>query len=84
MVASLPLFLPFTVVKNLYLFNDSAPGIAAALQELDGSRIAEVLPSLENISVKGPMRLGPFHKKIAKFVTARQLSGHPVTVAISY
>jgi len=79
----LPLFLPFIAVKNLYLPNDSAPGIAAALQELVGSRIAEVLPSLEYISVRGLTRLGPFKKKIAKFVTARQLSGHPVTVSIS-
>jgi hypothetical protein len=49
----LQLLLPFTTVKNLYLSEESAPGIAAALQELEGGRITEVLPSLRNIFVGG-------------------------------
>jgi hypothetical protein len=49
----LEVLLPFTVVKNLYLSNAFAPDIAAALQELIGARITEVLPSLQNIFVEG-------------------------------
>ncbi len=41
---------PSPAVKNLYLFKDFAPGIAAALQEIVGT---EVLPSLQNIFVEG-------------------------------
>jgi hypothetical protein len=45
----LRLLLPFTAVKNLYLFKEFGPGIAVALQELVGGRITEVLPRLQNI-----------------------------------
>ena len=44
--------LPFTAVKNLYSFKEFAPGVVAALQELVGGRIAEGLPSLQNIFVQ--------------------------------
>ena len=45
----LQLLLPFTTVKNLSLSWRSAPGVGAALQGLvGGSRITEVLPSLQN------------------------------------
>jgi hypothetical protein len=77
----LQLFLPFTAVKNLYLSKEFAPGIAAALQELVGGRIMEVLPSLQNIFVKGLEPSGPFQKNIGQFVAARQLSDHPVTIS---
>jgi hypothetical protein len=50
-------------VKNLYLSKEFAPGIAAALQELVGARITEVLPSLQNIFVEGLEPLGPFPGK---------------------
>ena len=76
----LGLLLPFTSVKNLYLSKEFAPGIAAALQELVGSRITEVLPNLQNIFVE---RLEPsrsFH--IGQFVAARQLSDHPITISV--
>ena len=46
------LLLPFTVMKYLYLSKLSAPGIAAALQELVGDGITEVLPSLQIFSWK--------------------------------
>jgi hypothetical protein len=49
----LGLLLPFTAVKNLYLYKEFAPGIAAALKELVRGRITEVLPSLRNIFVEG-------------------------------
>ena len=75
----LQLLLPFIAVKNLYLSEEFAPGITAALQELVGDRMAEVLPSLQNIFVKGtgvePSR--PFLEKLEQFIDARQLSDHP-------
>jgi hypothetical protein len=76
--------LPFTVMKNLYLHKDFAPGIAAALQELVGARITEIFPGLQNIFVQGwgfvPQR--PFREHIEQFMAARQLSGHPVTISV--
>jgi len=77
----LQLLLPFTAVKNLYLSKKFAPGIAATLQELGGSRITEVLPSLQNIFVEGLKPSGPFQENIGQFVAVRQLSDH--TIAIS-
>jgi hypothetical protein len=74
----LRLLLPFTAVKKLYLAKEFAPGIAAALQELVGDRITEVLPSLQKIFVE---ELEPFEEDIGRFVVARQLSGHPVTIS---
>ena len=65
-------------MKNLYLSKEFAPGIVAALQELVGDRITEVLPSLQNIFVVGLEPLGPFQEDIGRFVAARRLSGHPI------
>jgi F-box-like len=78
----LELLLPFTAVKNLYLSKVFAQGIAAALQELVGDRITEVLPSLRNIFVKGLERSGPFQKNIGQFAAARQHSGHPFAISV--
>jgi hypothetical protein len=75
------LLLPFTAVKDLYLYKEFAPGIAAALQELDGGRITEVLPNLQNIFVKGLESSGPFQENIGLFVTARQLSNLTITIS---
>ena len=77
----LQLLLPFTAVKNLYLSKEFAPGIAAALKELVGSRITEVLPGLQNIFVEGLEPSGPFQENIGPFVTARHLSDHPIVVS---
>jgi hypothetical protein len=77
----LQLLLPFTAVKNLYLSKEFAPDIAAALHELVGGRITEVLPSLQHISVEELEPLGPFQENIGQFVAARQLSDHPVTIS---
>jgi hypothetical protein len=77
----LELLLPFAAVKSLYLSKESAPGIAAALQELIGSRISEVLPSLQNIFVEGLEPSGPLQENIGQFVTTRQLSGHPIAIS---
>ena len=76
----LQLLLLFTAVKNLYLSKGFAPRIESALQELAGSRITEVLPSLQNIFVKGPGPSEPFQEYIGQFVTTRRLSGHPTTI----
>jgi hypothetical protein len=74
------LFLPFTAVKDLYISKQFAPGIAAALQELVGGTITEVLPGLQNIFVESLERSGPFQESIGQFVAARQLSGHPIAI----
>jgi hypothetical protein len=78
----LQLFLPFTAVKNLYLSKEFAPGIAAALQELIGSRITEVLPNLRNIFVEGLEPWGPFQENVGQFAAARRRSGHPIAVSV--
>ena len=77
----LQLLLPFTAAKNLYLSKEFVPGIAAALQELVGARITEVLPSLQNIFVEGFEPSGPLQENIGQFVAARQLSGHPIAIS---
>jgi len=74
----LELLLPFPAVKNLYLSKDLALGIAVALKEIVGT---EVLPSLQNIFVKGLELSGPFHENIRQFVAARELSGHSITIS---
>ena len=75
------LLLPFTAVKNLYLSKEFVPGIVAALQDLVGGRITEVLPSLQNIFVKGLESSGPFQENIGRFVAARRLSCHPIAIS---
>ena len=77
----LELLLPFTAVGNLYLCKEFAPGIASSLHELVGGRVTEVLPSLQNILVEGLETSGPFQENIGQFVTARQLSNHPVAIS---
>ena len=75
----LQLFHSFAAVKGLYLHEEIAPGIATALQELVGTRVTEVLPSLQTIFVEN---LEPFQANIEQFVAARQLSGHPIAISI--
>ncbi len=75
----LELLRPFPAVKNLYLSKEFAPGIAAALQEIVGT---EVLPSLQNIFVERLEASGPFQENIGKFVAARELSGHSITISV--
>jgi hypothetical protein len=69
---------PFTAVKSLYISEKFQPNIALALQELIGDRTTEVLPSLQNIFLRSfdP----PSQEAIGQFVSARQLSGHPIAV----
>ena len=77
----LELLLPFTAVENLYLSERFAPSIAAALQELVGTRITEVLPDLQNILVEGLKSSEPLQENIGQFVAARQLSNHPIAIS---
>ena len=78
----LELLHPFSTVKNLHLSKEFVPRIAPALQELVGSRTTEVLPTLQNIFLENYSPSGPVHEGIGKFVAARQLSGHPITVSL--
>jgi hypothetical protein len=80
----LELLLPFTIVKNIYLSKEFAPDIVAALQELVGGRITEVLPSLQNIFVEGLEPSGPLQENIGQFVAARraQLSDHLIAISV--
>jgi hypothetical protein len=73
-------FRPFTVVKNLYLCELSAPHIAPALRVLAKKSMTEVLPVLQNVSLEGIQPSGPVQDCIGQFVAARQFSGHPITV----
>ena len=68
----LELLRPFTTVKNLYLTEKIAPRIVHVLQELDGERATEVLPTLQNIFLKRLQPSGPLREGIEKFVAARQ------------
>lgn len=83
-ILRLELLLPFIAVKNFYLSREFAQGIAAALREAVGDRIAEVLPSLQNIFVEGLLEglkpSGHLRENIGQFVAARQLFGHPITI----
>ena len=78
----LELLLPFTAVKYLFLHNEFAPGIAAALRELVGSRIMDVLPNLQDIFVEALELSGSFHETIGQFVDARRLLGHPIVISV--
>ena len=72
---------PFVAVKNLYLGEEFVPRFAAALQELVGRGMTEVLPTLENFFLEGFQLLGPLHEGIEKFVAARRLTSHCVTIS---
>ena len=69
-------------VKQLYLSEQFAPRIAPALQELTGGRPTEVLPALQNIYLQGSQTSVPVHEGIARFISARQLTNHPVAISV--
>ena len=72
---------PFTTVKNLYLSKEFMRRIMPALQDLDGGRTTEVLPTLQNIFLEEVEPGGRVQEDIGRFVAARQLSGHTITVS---
>ena len=77
----LDFLLPFTVVKNLYISKQFAPRIAPALQELTGGRTTEVLPALKNVLLEGFQSSEPVQEGIVQFISARQLTNHPVAIS---
>jgi hypothetical protein len=76
----LELFRPFTAVQSLFVSKKLGPLIAQALQELTGDRVAEVLPSLQSLSLGGFKPNGAIQGILGPFFTARQLSGHHIIV----
>jgi hypothetical protein len=73
--------LPFTAVKNLYLSWEFLPHIARTLQELSGGRTTEVLPALQNLLLEGFQPSEPVQEGIGQFISARQLTNHPVAIS---
>ena len=78
----LELLHPFFAVKNLHLSERLELLIGPALRELDGGRTTEVLPALQNITLERLRPSGPVHEGIAKFIAARQLPSHPITISV--
>jgi len=73
----------FTTVENLYLSTGIALRIASALRELAGEGVTEVLPALQNIFIRPQTsEAETIQEVMGKFIAARELSGHPVTVNI--
>ena len=68
----------FTAVKCLYVSREFAPHFVSTLQELVEERGPEVLPTLQTVFLEEP---GPVQEAIEKFVAARQLPNHPITVS---
>ena len=77
----LELLRPFTTVKNLYLCEEFAPRIMPALQELVGGSTTGVLPNLQNIFLEEFQSSGPVQEGIQHFVSARQVTSHPIAVS---
>ena len=79
----LELLRPFTAVKDLYISEKFTPYIAPALQALSGESVTEVLPALQSLFLErytsGYSKL--VQDSIGQFVSARQLSGHPIAVS---
>ena len=78
----LELLCPFVAVQNLRVSKGLIPPIANALQQLTGRMALEVLPALGNLSLEGInwQPSGPVQHSLMSFVTARQLSDHPVVI----
>ena len=65
-------FRQFSNVKTLHVSGKLAVHVALALEDIAGGMATEVLPSVELIWLAG--------RRAKKFVAARRLSGHPVTM----
>ena len=70
---------PFTAVKGFYLPKIFVPLVVPALQEL--VRATEVLPALQTLFLDKPHPSDPVQEAIGQFVSARQLSGHPIAIS---
>ena len=79
----LELFRPFTALKELHLRHDRfSPFTVPVLQALVGECVTEVLPTLQGIFLPEFKLSRPINEAIKQSVTARQLSGYPLTVRI--
>jgi len=78
----LELLRPFASVKDLVLCGQFIRLVAPVLGELIGEGVAEELPALQNVFVEDVWLSGypSWQKAIGQFITARQISGHPVAV----
>ena len=85
----LELLHPFITVKCFYVSQDLvphiAPRIAPVMQDIGGKRVAEVVPALQTHffeeQLSSLLHSRPVQESIGKFVAARQLPSHPVTVS---
>ena len=77
----LELLHPFVAVRDLVLPSEFrvASQVATALRELTGNTATEVLPALQHVFMY-TVDIGLIREALAPFITARQLSGHSVTV----
>ena len=76
----LELLRPFSGVRSLYVCDELESLIAAALRELTGERMMEVLPVLENLSLDELGRSGPARDAMEPFIAARQITDRPIVV----
>ena len=70
----------FTGAKDVYISPELTPRIGSALQEAVGERVTEVLPSLRTLFLE-KIPSGSVPEAFGKFVAARQLAGHPISVS---
>ena len=61
-------------MKDLYLSEDFAQGIAPTLGDLSEEIATEVLPALENVLIEKFWPYGPVDEAFQKFVATRRLS----------
>jgi hypothetical protein len=76
----LELLIPFVSVKSLYVSELLGPCLACSLQELNGERVTEILPALQNLFLEGLQPSGTELEAMKAFVAARQFSDHPVVL----
>ena len=77
----LDLLRPFVALKDLHLVKDLARLVAPALRELaNRGSVTEVLPTLQNLVIDGIQPSSRTQEAVLQFVSARQLSAHPVAV----
>ena len=77
----LELLQPFTHVKELVLSKVMVRPVAPALEELAGERLTEVLPTLQDLRIEGPLPKGSVRTRFNKFVSARWDSPCRVTMS---
>jgi hypothetical protein len=76
----LELFRLLIAVQSLFVSERLVHRVVAALKELTGEMAVEVLPALRSLSLEGLEPSGPVQDAIKSFITARQLTNHPVEV----